>query len=163
MKNTLKYLVLFTFLTVFAFAEWQGQFSTVGDMRKIDDGYVSQIGLRYIPTWSLVVPWPSAIFDTEISFDINSSYKRPHSGGETTDFDLSPYRFWFRRSTANLEIRMGLQKITFGPARLFRSLMWFDKLDPRDPLKITEGVWAIRIRRDFPNNANALSLGALME
>ena len=161
MKNTLKYLMLFAFLTVFGFAEWQGQFSTVGDMRKIDDEYVSQIGLRYIPTWSLVVPWPSAIFDTEISLDINSYYKRPHSGGEATDFDLSPYRFWFRRSTANLEIRMGLQKITFGPARLFRSLMWFDKLDPRDPLQITEGVWAMRIRRDFSNNANASAWGLL--
>ncbi len=161
MIKPLKYILLFAVLMTFAFADWQGQFSTIGDMRKIEGGYVSQIGLRYIPTWSLVVPWPSALFDTEISFDINASYRRPHDGGETTDFDLSPYRFWFRRSTDKLEIRMGLQKLTFGPARLFRSLMWFDKLDPRDPLQITEGVWALRIRRDFPDNVNASVWGLL--
>ncbi|MCJ7800787.1 MAG: hypothetical protein MUP82_00325, partial [Candidatus Marinimicrobia bacterium] len=76
MKKTFKYIILFAFLTVFAFAEWKGQFSTIGDMRKTGDGYVSQIGLRYIPTWSLVVPWPTALFDTEISFNIDGYLKR---------------------------------------------------------------------------------------
>jgi len=47
-----------------------------------------------------------------------------------------------------------LQKITFGPARLFRPLMWFDRLDPRDPLQLTEGVYGLRLRYDFQNNAN---------
>ena len=159
--NKIKLVLFIAFLSVFCSAEWQGQFSTIGDMRKIDDGYVSQIGLRYIPTWSLVVPWPTALFDTEISFNINGSFTRQHRGDESTDFDLGPYRFWVRRSTDKLEIRVGLQKITFGPARLFRSLMWFDKLDPRDPLQITEGVWAMRVRRDFPNNVNASVWGLL--
>ncbi len=159
--QTVKLIVFFIVFTAFTSAEWQGQFSTVGDMRKTDDGYISQIGLRYIPTWSLVIPWPTALFDTEVSFNLNGLYKRHHRGGETIDFDISSYRFWVRRSTDKLEIRFGLQKITFGTARLFRPLMWFDKLDPRDPLQLTEGVWGIRVRRDCTNNANAWIWGLL--
>ena len=161
MIKILKYIAILAFLTVYISAEWQGQFSTIGDMRKTGNGYASQIGLRYIPTWSLVVPWPTALFDTEISFNIDSSFKRKHNGGNTTNFDFSSYRFWVRRSTDKLEMRFGLQKITFGPARLFRPLMWFDKIDPRDPLQLTEGVWGMRIRRDFPNNTNASAWGLL--
>lgn len=157
----LKLLALLIVFTASSSAEWQGQFSTVGDMRKTGDGYISQIGLRYIPTWSLTVPWPTALFDTEISFNFNGLYKRLHSSGETTDFDISPYRFWVRRSTDKLEIRFGLQKITFGTARLFRPLMWFDKLDPRDPLQLTEGVWGLRVRRDYSNNSNVWFWGLL--
>jgi len=156
-----KLFALSFLLLAFAFSDWQGQFSTIGDLRKTEDGYLSQIGVRYIPEWSLVVPWPTAILDTEISFNINGLYKQPQNGRETTDFDVSPYRFWFRRSTNNLEIRAGLQKITFGTARIFRSLMWFDTLDPRDPLQLTKGVWGLRVSRDFDNNANAWVWGLL--
>ena len=52
-----------------------------------------------------------------------------------------------RRST-------GLQKINFGSAVLLRPLMWFDSLDPRDPLQLTDGVYAVLLRYYFPNNAN---------
>ena len=159
--QTVKLIVFFIVFTAFTSAEWQGQLSTIGDMRKTGDGYLSQVGLRYIPTWSLTVPWPTALFDTEISFNFNGLYKRHHSGGKTTDFDISPYRFWVRRSTDKLEIRFGLQKITFGSARLFRPLMWFDKLDPRDPLQITDGVWGMRVRRDYSNNTNVWFWGLL--
>jgi len=159
--NQIKLVVFITFLSAFCFAELQGQFSTIGDMRKTGDGYISQIGLRYIPTWSLVVPWPTALFDIEISFNIDGYLKHQHNGGYANNFELNPYRFWVRRSTDKLEMRFGLQKMTFGSARLFRPLMWFDKLDPRDPLQITEGVWAVRVRRDFTNNANASIWGLL--
>lgn len=145
----------------FSYADLQGQLSTVGDLRKISDGYVSQFGLRYLPTWSLVVPWPTAIFDTEISFNINASHINPHEGNRKTDFELKPYRIWFRRSTDKLEIRAGLQKITFGSAKMFRSLMWFDRLDPTDPLQLTEGVWGLRVRRDYTNNSNIWLWGLL--
>jgi hypothetical protein len=159
--NKIKILILSIVLTVCVSADWQGQFSTIGDMRKTGDNYISQIGLRYIPTWSMVVPWPTALFDTEISFDINSLFKRQHNDGYTNNFEFNPYRFWLRRSTDKLEMRFGLQKIAFGHAKLFRPLMWFDRLDPRDPLQITEGVWGLRVRRDFTNNANAWLWGLL--
>lgn len=67
---------------------------------------------------------------------------------------LKPYRLWVRYSTNQLEIRAGLQKINFGSASLLRPLMWFDKIDPRDPLKLTDGVWGVLGRYYFMNNAN---------
>ncbi|MEE9574261.1 MAG: hypothetical protein V3W20_14495, partial [Candidatus Neomarinimicrobiota bacterium] len=87
LKLKIKLLMFITFLTTISSAEWQGQLSTIGDMRKTGEGYISQIGLRYIPTWSLTVPWPTALFDTEISYNFTILYKKPHGGGETTDFD----------------------------------------------------------------------------
>jgi hypothetical protein len=68
--------------------------------------------------------------------------------------DLKAYRLWLRFSTSQFEIRAGLQKINFGSANLLRALMWFDSIDPRDPLQLTDGVYAILTRYYFLNNAN---------
>jgi hypothetical protein len=37
---------------------------------------------------------------------------------------------------------------------MLRPLMWFDQLDPRDPLQLTDGVYALLGRYYFLNNAN---------
>lgn len=71
-----------------------------------------------------------------------------------SDGKIKPYRLWARYSADQFEIRAGLQKINFGSASLLRPLMWFDKIDPRDPLKLTDGVWGILARYYFLNNAN---------
>jgi hypothetical protein len=68
---------------------------------------------------------------------------------------LDPYRLWLRLSSRQFEARLGLQKINFGSAALFRPLMWFDALDPRDPLQLSEGVYGLLLRYYFKNNANA--------
>jgi len=70
------------------------------------------------------------------------------------DTDLDLYRLWLRYATSQFEMRLGLQKINFGPAKILRSLMWFDKVDPRDPLELTDGVYALLGRYYFLNNAN---------
>jgi hypothetical protein len=70
------------------------------------------------------------------------------------DEEIKPYRGWFRLSTNKFEIRVGLQKINFGSAMIFRPLMWFDRVDPRDPLQLTDGVYAMLARYTFLNNAN---------
>ncbi len=54
------------------------------------------------------------------------------------------YRLWGRYTTPNFELRIGLQKIAFGPGRVLRPLMWFDTLDLRDPTGQTTGVTAVR-------------------
>jgi hypothetical protein len=64
------------------------------------------------------------------------------------------YRLKLRYATPQMETRIGLQKLNFGPAFLLRSLKWFDQLDPRDPLQLTEGVYGLRFRYDAINNAN---------
>ena len=73
-----------------------------------------------------------------------------------SDFNgkIKNYRAWARYSTQQFELRAGLQKINFGSASLLRPLMWFDQVDPRDPLGLTDGVWGILGRYYFLNNAN---------
>jgi hypothetical protein len=68
--------------------------------------------------------------------------------------EIDPYRMWLRYSTPRLEIRAGLQKINFGSATIFRPLMWFDKMDFRDPLQLTNGVYGLLGRYYFPGNVN---------
>jgi len=116
---------------------------------------VSQTGLRYIPELFI-----EKKLDREIGLSIDISL----NGFVTADFQenqsdryeekIKPYRFWLRFSTNTFETRVGLQKINFGSAVLFRPLMWFDRMDPRDPLQLTDGVWGLLIRRYFLNNAN---------
>jgi hypothetical protein len=59
-----------------------------------------------------------------------------------------------RFSTEQFEARLGLQKINFGSASMLRPLMWFDQIDPRDPLQLTDGVYSLLLRYYFLNNAN---------
>lgn len=72
----------------------------------------------------------------------------------TKDSQISLYRAWVRYSTKKFELRLGLQKLNFGSAQIIRPLMWFDSVDPRDPQKITNGVYGGLFRYYFSNNAN---------
>ena len=72
----------------------------------------------------------------------------------TSNSDIDFYRLWSRYSTTQFEARLGLQKINFGPAFLFRPLMWFSSNNPQDPLGLSKGVWGLRLRYYFLNNAN---------
>lgn len=71
-----------------------------------------------------------------------------------TNTDILPYRLWFRFSNHTQEYRLGLQKINFGSATLFRPLMWFDQMNRDDPLQMTQGVWGALFRYYLQNNAN---------
>jgi hypothetical protein len=92
--------------------------------------------------------------DFEASFNINGSAGFHPFDSLRTDWQLKPYRLWARYSSRQFEIRLGLQKINFGSASILRPLMWFDQVDPRDPLKFTDGVWGALGRYYFLNNAN---------
>ena len=72
----------------------------------------------------------------------------------STDGNIDPYRIFGRFSGKNYEVRLGLQKIDFGSAMILRPLQWFNEIDPRDPLAITDGVQAVLGRYYFKNNAN---------
>ena len=112
-------------------------------------------GARYIPQLNYGHRWSERyLIDAEASLNIfgNAAF-RPFDEGDLSG-DLKPYRAWVRFSTNQFELRAGLQKINFGSASLLRPLMWFDQIDPRDPLKLTDGVWAVLARYYFLNNAN---------
>lgn len=111
-------------------------------------------GLRYIPSLKFEKKYTdTSKLELEVSVNTyaNLLYYKENFNDE---LDLKPYRIWLRYSTKKMEIRAGLQKINFGSATLLRPLMWFDKMDPRDPLQITDGVYGIMGRYFFKNNAN---------
>ncbi|MBN1154796.1 hypothetical protein JXB12_07735 [candidate division KSB1 bacterium] len=115
----------------------------------------NQLGLRYIPemiyerrltsSWQLSGAAAVNVFDL-VTFHTFRTAENDHK--------LDLYRLWLRLSADQFELRAGLQKINFGAALLLRPLMWFDQLDPRDPLQLTAGVYGLLGRYYFLNNAN---------
>lgn len=113
------------------------------------------LGARYLPQLNSELQLKqSRLFDFEASANAFANLAFGSHAGTYTDGKLKPYRLWLRYSTPRLEVRAGLQKINFGSASMLRPLMWFDQMDPRDPLKLTDGVWGLLGRYYFMNNAN---------
>ena len=113
------------------------------------------MGGRYIPqlNYDLQLQKDRHI-DFEASLNINGSAGFNPFDSLKADGQFKSYRLWARYSSRQFELRAGMQKINFGSASLLRPLMWFDQVDPRDPLKLTDGVWAVLGRYYFLNNAN---------
>jgi hypothetical protein len=111
-------------------------------------------GVRYIPQINLLVmEQGNHKIDIELSANITGNTLLSLDNTEYYG-NIKPYRAWLRYSTSQFEIRAGLQKINFGSAHLIRPLMWFDQMDPRDPLQLTDGVWGLLTRYYFTNNTN---------
>jgi hypothetical protein len=118
-------------------------------------GFGFQTGLRYIPQLLFEIPASKNFkLDGELSADSYFNYSILPDTGNIFDADANLYRFWLRYSGDRFEIRAGLQKINFGSASMLRPLMWFDRIDPRDPLKLTKGVYALQGKYYFRNNAS---------
>ena len=116
----------------------------------------SQTGARFLPTLSIGKNLKNNLkFDSELSFDSYLDYHFTGSNNDESDAKIKPYRLWIRLSTERFELRAGLQKINFGSASTLRPLMWFDHIDPHDPLQLTDGVYGLLGRYYFQNNANA--------
>jgi hypothetical protein len=115
---------------------------------------MAQTGARYLPEMTLGTNLGELSAEADLALNglLSKDFARDaHPEGEGT---LKPYRAWIRLSSEMLELRLGLQKISFGSATLFRPLMWFDRLDPRDPIQIADGVYALLLRYYFLDNAN---------
>jgi len=132
---------------------FSGQLSAF-HLSKIEKPWQSVSGIRYIPE----LKWNTPInktwkFDLEASANLygHADIQKDSFTGAAT---LKPYRIWGRLATERFELRLGLQKISFGSATMLRPLMWFDHLDPCDPLQLTDGVYAALGRYFFQNNAN---------
>ncbi|MCK5209464.1 MAG: hypothetical protein KAQ79_15625, partial [Cyclobacteriaceae bacterium] len=105
--------------------------------------YPLYLGGRYIPQVNYEIQFPKTkLIDFEASANIYGDVGIHFFDSASANGNISPYRIWARYSTEQLELRAGLQKIDFGTATMLRALRWFDQIDPRDPLRLTEGVWA---------------------
>ena len=167
-KTLLSILFLSIFATVTAQEEKKNNFRFSGQVSAWGQ-YAPDIeeslwlGGRYIPQINYEM-----LFKQNSKFDIEASANIfgecgiiPFSEAETNG-KIKPYRTWVRYSNNNTEFRVGLQKINFGSAQMLRPLMWFDKMDPRDPLQMTDGVWGGLFRYYFKNNANLWLWGLAM-
>lgn len=123
--------------------------------------WFGQGGLRYLPDLQFSLP-----LNEQFKLDADASANGHISGlarTVPTEFEarLKPYRAYLRLSSARFESRIGLQQLNFGSAMLLRPLRWFDRLDPRDPLGMTDGIWALLGRYYFQNNANLWAWGLI--
>lgn len=115
----------------------------------------AQTGLRFIPMVSAGKSWKNKLkFDSEFSFNSYLDYHITDWEKDNSSSGIKPYRMWLRLSSDRFELRAGLQKINFGSATMLRPLMWFDRMDTRDPLQLTDGVYSLLSRYYFKNNAN---------
>lgn len=131
--------------------DFRGQLSGWTIETRSQDTWKNNSGLRYIPQLGLTQSLDEDSFiDAEISF--NNFLTTDNNAGKHAD--VEPYRLWLRFASSQFEIRAGLQKINFGSAMLLRPLMWFDRIDSRDPLQLTDGVYGLLGRYYFINNAN---------
>lgn len=149
-------LLLLTALQAFGQSslEFDGQLSAFGNFSPDNDLDV-QMGARYIPKLDYSIPLDSTSkLDVQVSanLDANSAFSPFYTSKE--DGHIDPYRIWARYSTEKFELRAGLQKIDFGSATMLRPLQWFNQIDPRDPLALTNGVYGLLSRYYFTNNAN---------
>lgn len=122
-------------------------------------------GIRYIPEFGF---GQESILSGSVDFSLalNLAYHQSKISADahrTTSTTAELYRSWLRWTNRRSEVRIGLQKINFGPARLLRTLQWFDRLDPRDPLQLTTGVSGALYRHYFSNNANIWVWGLLAD
>ncbi|HKK62223.1 MAG TPA: hypothetical protein VJ951_06675 [Bacteroidales bacterium] len=118
------------------------------------DPFQVQSGLRYLPGIKFAIPAGNLSIEGELSADTWFSGTYPVNDSLSFDHTLAPYRAWVKLSGNQFELRAGLQKINFGSARMIRPLMWFDRMDPKDPLQLTSGVYGLLGRYYFLNNAN---------
>lgn len=100
-------------------------------------------------------------------FEIDSSIIGVFSGSQVISFeepvDMSSklHRGWLRFRSDRHELRLGLQKINFGTAKVLRSLQWFDQIDSLDPLAYTPGVQSGLWRYYGENSGNIWLWGLL--
>lgn len=160
MKTILKAGIAFLMLIVFQQTngqtklEFDGQLSLYGNYSSHADLEVF-LGGRYLPELNLKLPLKNEHqLDFQAAANIYSAYAFHPFDSSRSDGNIKAYRVWGRYTTHHLEFRAGLQKIDFGTAMILRPLQWFDEIDPRDPLKFTNGVYAALIRYYFLNNAN---------
>ena len=111
-----------------------------------------ETNVGYIPTFSFFKGLSNdQLVDMEWAYRLDRSY----SGQALLYNNESHHRYWVRYSSNQLEARLGLQKIIFGPSQILRTLSWFDTINLMDPAGQTDGVQAFRLRW-FPFNSLSL-------
>ncbi len=119
----------------------------------------NEVPLTFYPLESTPSSGPSsasspAVLSAEFSLNLWGTLTIQPGSENQFNGRLKPYRLSVKYATPRFEARLGLQKISFGSASLLRPLMWFDRLDPRDPLQLTDGVYGLLVRTYISTRTN---------
>ena len=157
MSKSIKYFLLLLFISstqgLAQSIDFTGQISGIGSFSP-DNSRPYLLGARFIPQieFNISSEDETALdFVVAVNLSATSLFK---SFDKSLDLSAKPYRVWARYSSEQYEVRVGLQKIDFGSSSLLRPLQWFNQVDPRDPLQITNGVYGLLGRYYFLNNSN---------
>tara|TARA_B100000959_G_C14940915_1_gene607767 strand:- start:698 stop:1723 length:1026 start_codon:yes stop_codon:yes gene_type:complete len=93
---------------------------------------------------------------------------------ENSDYSNQDYRYWARYKNNIIDLKIGLQKISFGSAFILRNLNWFDSIDFRNTTNQTIGQEALQLKyfskTDYnfnlwvlPDNNEDISYGSRVE
>jgi hypothetical protein len=136
-----------------SYLRFGGQISTWA-ISQIGENPQQQAALRVLPQLQGKQTLNNNNFlDFEASAQAMFTLKANNFAYDTTSTLLKPYRLQVRWAGQQHELTAGLQKINFGAAKMFRPLMWFDGMDVRDPLQLSNGVNAVLGKYFFENNA----------
>ncbi len=159
-KNSLV-LVLLLFCTSPRAADgWRANLSLEGQMTAwtlagFEQTRILQSGGRFVPTLKGNLSFkPQSAFQLEASLHMYGNLDFSNGSYQGAYGKFKAYRLWAGYHEERFEIRAGLQKINFGQAKMFRPLMWFDAMDIRDPLQLTDGVFGLLGKYYFENNSN---------
>lgn len=131
---------------------FMGEASLAGTANNAGGG-TGHLLVRYLPELSGALPAVAGLtLDFAASVNLWASHAWVDGDTDRGAEDAELYRGWARLSLPSVEVRAGRQKISFGSAAIFRPLMWFDQVDPRDPLQLSEGVDAALGRAYLPGN-----------
>lgn len=150
-------LCLFLMFVTFCFAEEdiiQSKHLLSSTAQKDLENSGGSVEFAWIPEVSLQYALSDLLsFQAEYSFH-SSIDLRWNDDISSEDIDTKSYRAWLRLSIPQAELRVGLQRLSFGSAQILRPLQWFDRINPLDANEMTGGVDAILWRYYFVNSAN---------
>lgn len=145
------FLLLYTQLTIANNLnyEYSGEISLQGGGYSVFEEPEYYAGLRILPFFEGRTKLEEVSYlDLNLALNGFSAYR------EELQNKLKLYRLSLSYQSLQTEFKLGLQKITFGPAKYLRPLMWFDRINPTDPMQITKGVYGVLLRYYTLDNKN---------
>lgn len=152
-------MAFFLFLLLTGGIDFSGQASANLGAGGYQRQRVGQVGVAYRPELELDRAGRNRGFNFVASLLADAGISL-RGDSVKSELRLAPYRLLLGYGGERYELRAGLQQINFGAAVILRPLRWFDRIDPRDPLQITEGVYGL-LGRYYPGNHSVWLWGLL--
>jgi len=155
MKQLLIFIIIITSVCNLLSLDFSNRVSAYGDVTENnqDLGIDWTFGLNHSLTYKN--------YSISGDYSLYSQFKNEWDGQVDQEYDIKSYRYYLSLSKPQTELRVGLQRLNFGTAKILRALQWFDQIDPLDAYQVTSGIKAVLVRHHWLNNANVWFWGML--